>query len=540
MEVVSAAPDATRLEAEFDVHAAQLLLARDEAEIDHLVSSYGESESYASPLFELDNAREQFVKQLSELQPGQNPQPVMEQFLPAFVWPAAKTAITILGRPKLVSFIGRLLSGLIKPLLGADAAGMLSPAIADAGLRIFGLEAPAPEARYLAAEALAATVEETMNAVSELPNHVLENETLLRDAVREAFESAASSYFPNSVIKPDLRESSEHHGMWTRMPARSERKRYAKYSDSLPVEIPTRLARKINTFGDNTLHDHLQDHHGHQGGLPHKGKITLYQVLPGARASTIARAEGFPPSQLHPLTPHAAGALLGHNAGLGSRHTPPQYLDSREKLHVNQRLYRIEPADGRYHHRHHHYRARHVHSELLINLQRGEIRLWLYLSEPLCQQIVADLAKSNNASAAFGRIRPLLMRITGALKMAAIHHHLPSRIQVVSDKPNLDYKAPPWLKHVGSHLAAKIGEWAEIQLAQYLLNSAEEFKRACASDHDGVTLRITMTRIPGIEALRQISRGHPSVEISRGAWPKGVPAFQVTQHPGFRIHKLST
>jgi hypothetical protein len=535
-EAISAAPDAAHLEAEFDVHVAQLMLTSDEAELDHLVSSYGESEGYSSPLHELDNARTQFVKQIATLQPGENPQPMMEQFLPAAVWPAAKAAITILGRPKLVSFIAGMLSKLVKPLIGEQVAGLLSPAIADAGLRIFGLEAAAPEPRMVGAEALAATIEETVNSVSELPSHVLENETLLSDAVREAFENAASSYFPNSVIKPELHESRERHGMWTRMPTRSGRKRYAKYSDSLPVEIPTRLAGTINTFGSATLHDHLRDHHGQQDGRPYRGKVTLYQALPGARASTIARAEGFPASQLHPLTPHAAGALLGQNAGLGSRHTPSQYLDSREKLHVNQRLYRIEPADGRHHHHHHHHR--HHHSELLVNLQRGEIRLWLYLGEPLCQRVSADLAKANNAAAAFGHIKPLLLRTIEALKMSVVHHHLPRRIHIVADKPNLDHKTPPWFGQVAPHLAAKIGEWAKIQLAQYLRNSGDEFRRACASEHDGVTLRITMTRIPGIEGLRQLSQGKNSPELSGGAWPKGVPAFQVTQHAGYHIHKL--
>lgn len=536
-EPFAAASDAAHLEAEFDVHLAQLMLTGDEAEIDHLVSSYGEGENYSSPLYELDDARTQFVKQLSELQPGENPQPVMEQFLPAFVWPAAKTAITILGRPKLVKFIAGLLSKLIKPLIGAGGAGLLSPAIADAGLRIFGLEAAAADPRTLAAEALAATVEETMNSVSELPPHVLENETLLSDAVREAFESAASSYFPNSVIKPELRESGEQHGMWTRMPAGSERKRYAKYSDSVPVEVPARLAGTINTFGSGTLHDHLRDHYGHHDGRPYKGKVTLYQALPGARASTIAHAEGFPAAQLHPLTPQAAGALLGPNAGLGARPTPSQYLDSREKLHVNQRLYRIEPPDRRHLHPHHH---RHLHSELLINLQRGEIRLWLYLSEPLCQRIAADLAKAHNASAAFAHIKPLLLRTIEGLKMAVIHHHLSQRIHIVEDRPNLDHRTPPWLRQVGHHLAAKIGEWANIQLAQYLRNSAEEFKRTCASHHDGLTLRITMTRIPGIEALRHVSQGKPAPALAHGAWPKGIPAFQVTQHAGYKIHKLRT
>jgi hypothetical protein len=530
-EELPAAQDAARLEAEFDVQVAQLLFTTDQGETDHLVSTYGEGENYSSPLAQLDQTRSQLVSELSRLQPGDNPQPVMEQFLPALIWPAAKTAITLLGRPKIVSFIGRLLSGLIKPLIGADAAGLLAPAIADAGLRIFGLETNSPEPRTLAAEALAATVEETVNTIAEMPAHVLENEMLLSDAVHEAFENSAAAYFPNSVIKPELRESSERHGKWTRMPASSERKRYSKYSDTVPVEISPRMAQSIDTFGGNTLHDHLRDHHGHQDGRAYRGNVTLYQALPGTRGSTIARAEGFPVSQLHPLTPHAAGALLGPNGSLGLRNPSPPYLSTPQRLHVNQRLYRIEPPPGRHHH------VRHVHSEMGINLHRGEIRLWLYLSEPLCQRMCADLAKGNSV-AAFSRLKRLLMQSTEALKMAAVHRQLPHRIHVVSDRPNLDGLTPHWLKETGHHLAARISQWGQAQLAQYVRNSAQEFKRACASHHDGVTLRITMTNVPGMEILRQLSQGRPAKELTHGGWPKGVPSFQVTQHVGYKMHRL--
>ena len=139
----------------------------------------------------------------------------------------------------------------------------------------------------MAAEALAATIrKETVNAVSELPPHVLENETLLSDAVHEAFENAAASYFPNSVIKPELRESAERHGMWTRMPEKSERKRYAKYSDTVPVEISPRLASSVDTFGGATLHDHLRDQYGHHDGRPLQGEgLLVPSPLPGTRGS---------------------------------------------------------------------------------------------------------------------------------------------------------------------------------------------------------------------------------------------------------------
>ncbi len=294
--------------------------------------------------------------------------------------------------------------------------------------------------------------------MAELPPHVFENETVLEDAVREAFENAAASYFPDSVIKSELRETADRDGMWRRMPGDSDKKRYAKYDQTLPVTITPRVAKTVETFGTATLHDHMRDHGGFQHDRPVKTNVTLYHALPGTKASTIARAEGFPASQLHPLTPHAAGAFLGPNAALGSRPTPAAYRASPNKLHVGQRLYRVEPPRGRHHHHHRHVRP--VCSELHINLQKGEIRLWLYLSEPLCQHVSADLAKPNNTAAAFARLKHLLRRPTLALKLALHERHLPPEILVVSETPNLEHKVPPWLHHAGAHLAAKIGHWA--------------------------------------------------------------------------------
>jgi hypothetical protein len=526
-----AAADASRLEAEFDVHAAQLLFTADESEVDHLVSSYGEGEGRSNALDALDDTRGRLVKELAVLQQGENAQPLMEQFVPALLWPAAKTAITILGRPKLVKFLGGLLSKLINPLVGATAGGLLAPAIADAGLRIFGLEASAPDPRMAAAEALAATIEETVNAVGEMPAHVLDHETLLSDAVHEAFENAASSYFPNSVIKPELRESAERNGMWSRRSDHSGRKRYAKYSDAIPVEIPHRLAGTVDTFGKATLQDHLRDQHGLVDGRSYRGKLTLYQALPGTRGSTIARTEGFPVSQLHPLTAQAAGALLGQNASLGLRPTAGAYLQSPERLHVNQRLYRLEPP---HHHRPH---VRAVHSELSINLMRGEIRLWMYLSEPLSQRLAADIGKANHAAVAFARVKRLLRRTTHSLRAAASIAHLPSDLHVIADRPNLNGVTPQWLKQVGHRLGVKIDEWASVQVAQYLRNNAAEFKRLCGSTHDGVTLRVTMTRVPGFESLRHLAKGGHAPALGHTGWPSGSPAFQVVLHPGHAIHR---
>ncbi len=347
-EVLPATADSGRLEAEFDMELAQLLLTPDQGEVEHLISSYGETEDHegiASPAA-LDRARAELADGLARLQPGESAQPVVEHFLPAVgaLWAAAKTAIAIIGRPRVTKFIGGLLAKLISPLIGAEPAKALAPHIAGAGLHLIGLETSQPDARAAASEALAATVEETLTSVAELPPHVFENETLLGDSVREAFENAAASYFPDSMIKGELRETHDRDGMWKRMPEDSDKKRYVKYDQTLPTTITPRVANTIETFGGARLHDHLRDHMGVPEGRPLKANVTLYQALPGTTGAAIARAEKFPANQLHPLTPQAAGALLGNNAALGpARATPAAHLASPNKLHVGQRLYRIAP-----------------------------------------------------------------------------------------------------------------------------------------------------------------------------------------------------
>lgn len=532
-EVIPATLDSARLEAEFDVHAAQLLFTPEESEMNHLVSSYEDSANRSYSLAELDDSRAQLTKALARLQPGESAQPVMEQFLPA-LWPVAKTAVAILGREKVKSAIAGLIAKLVAPLIGADGSKMLSPAIADVGLRLFGLETNYPAPRAQLAETLAATVEETVNAVAEQPAHVLENPLLLAEAVREAFENAAAAYFPNSAIKPDLRESSETHGMWVRMPARGGAKRYARYSHSIPVEISPRAAKSIHSFGSATLHDHLRDHLGHQDLRPFHGKVTLYRALPGASCRSIACAEGFPASDLHPLTPQASGVLLGPNAVMGHRPTPAPYLHSPQKLHVNQGLYRIEPATG--HHHHHHVRG--VHSELALNLQRGDIRVWIYFSEPLCQQICADLTKAKDAAGAFRRVKHLIARAIEPLQQVHHNHRIPPHFLVVGYTPNLDGIAPHWLRHAGPMLGARVAAWAQAQVAQYFQNKGEDFRHACESHQDGVTLRIVMTRIPGMEALRTLAHGKVPKELSGTEWPQGTPDFQVVARSGHSVQKL--
>jgi hypothetical protein len=73
---------------------------------------------------------------------------------------------------------------------------------------------------------------------------------------------------------------------------------------------------------------------------------------------------------------------------------------------------------------------------------------------------------------------------------------------------------------------------------QYLGNNVGEIKRLCTSVHDGITLRFTMTRVPGMDLLVRMSQGNRAPQLSSEGWPKGSPSFQVIARPGFAVHRL--
>jgi hypothetical protein len=536
-EAIPAAPDVARLEAEYDLHAAQLLLVPDEAEIDHLVSSYGESaqETYEeSPLQALDRARGELADGLLRLQPGESPQPVMEQFLPVLsaIMPALKAVVSAIGRPRVMKFISGLLANLIKPILGSEAANMLAPEMASTGLGLVGLETGPSDPRATVAEALAATIEDTATRLGELPPHVFEHDTLLDAAVREAFEEAAAAYFPDALIKPELRETADEPGVWQRMPQGSQRKRYARYSRTPEVMVTPRMAGAVETFGGGTLRDHLRERMDLPPERTFKGRVKLYQVMPGGSIGAIARAEGIRKTDLHPLTPHAAGVLLGANAGLGERRVgaPPH----PHRLHLRQRLYSIEPAEGRRHLHHRHHHAHRPRTELMLNLRKGEIRVWLYLSEHLCQQIATELGKGRDATPAFRLVEPLVRRARAMLTTAVAARCLPPELRVVTDTPDFDGRVPSWLAAVGRHLAAKIEEWTSHQIAQYFANNADAIRHLSTEHRDGLTLRLTMS-IPGIETLRLIAQGRRPPGVDGRAWLNGTPSFAIAANPGYAI-----
>ena len=321
------------------------MLAESEAEAENIAMEAGsEAEQPGSAsLAELDDARARLAEQLTELPAGHAPVAEVEQFLPALLAarPAIRFGLKLIGRDKVVSFLADRIAGLIKGLVGADAARLLSPPLVDVGLTALGLEAEAQAESALGGEALASTVEETVSHVLELPAEAFEDTLRMEAEIQEAFAEAAARNIPAEHLRADLPqlETSGERGVWILMPrAARPRYRYKKYSRVFLVPITRQIARAIATADGGNVEAMLEDRGVR--AWPVNAEVHLYETLPGAtHLGHIAQFEGegeAPMSEtladLHPLTPEAA-SLLVREPGLGRP---------------------LVPDAPRHHHSHHH------------------------------------------------------------------------------------------------------------------------------------------------------------------------------------------
>ena len=323
---------------QFDITAARLMFAESEAEAEGIVGELeAEMEHPGSvSLSELDDARARLAEQLTELPPGQSPVAELEQFLPVLM--AARPIIQlglrlIGGREKLVGFLADKIAGLIQKFVGADAAHALARPLVSVGLSLIGFEAP-EHAETLAGEALAATVEETVDRVLKLPAEAFEDTLRLEAELQEAFAEAASHHIPAEFLRSDLPqlETAGERGVWVLMPrAARPRYRYKKYSRVFLVPITRQVARAIPTADGGTIETVLLD----RGvtNWPANAEVHLYEAMPGAtHLGHIAQFEGEGESPIsealsdfHPLTTEAAAMLL-REPGLGRPLAPPHHI----------------------------------------------------------------------------------------------------------------------------------------------------------------------------------------------------------------------
>ena len=312
--------------AEFDGRLAEAVLAPNEAEADHVLREM-EAEAEA-PLDrydaagELDRARARLVDQLMDGSAGEAPTAEVEQFIPVVMaaMPLIRLGLKFVGRDKVVAFLGDRLADLVKDHIGLDMARKLGRPLADVGLRLLSLEAESGEDARLGAEALVATMEDTIREVASLPSEALAEPLRLEAEVQAAFNEAAARHIPAEALRSDLPDhEAQEAGVWVYMPRRARPAyRYKKYSRVFRVPITRPFARAIVLSDGGTLEHRLLDAGARV--WPLEAEVHLYETMPGGQLGHLAAFEaeaegpgeaGLAADEFEQLTPQIAAALTG-------------------------------------------------------------------------------------------------------------------------------------------------------------------------------------------------------------------------------------
>jgi hypothetical protein len=514
----AAAFDVREIAAEFDTMAAGSVVGGEAFDRQiALETQLEDREADRDPIRELDRARAALIDKLSALGEGEDPRPAVEQFVPA-VLAALRIGIRLLGRPKVVGFLAGQLAGFIQPHIGADNARTLSNALVDAGLRLVQLEGEGEDPARTAAETVATTLEDTVTRLAnELPAEAWENETMLESYARDAFEKAASAHFPDDTIKSELHEANEVKGFWMRRP----RRYYKKYSRVPSIVLTPQIARAVPSFRGIPLAMILRDRFGITG--PVRVNVHLYEAVPGTTVGVIARGESESAAEgealmdegfIHPLTEEAAGLLL-REPGLG-RPVDEAFLESPYRLGVGQRLFRIQIADRSAASR----LTRSRRLRITLDLRRGEVRIRLYLSEAVAQEIAQALRRKAPAAVVLN-----LLRRTFEPQVAA-HSEAPDTVRIVSE--SLSEESESVTRRVRRRLGRKLRRLIHHSLVRALAGEldrryhefAAAFDNAANNPADGVTVRVVLRGVPWMGLIRRmaaLTARHESEEPRTGA-----------------------
>lgn len=548
-EAEDATPDISEVQREFDQQIANLLFAREDVEQEVAIAEYireAQQPLTHDPISDLDRARSRFVQQLGELREGEDPTPLVENFIPAIL-PVLKAGINLAGRSKIVNYLAKLLAKLVQKFVGPQHAPALSQAIVDVGLRLINLEVT-PEDESLASRlAVAATVEDTVRQVAALPEYILDNQELLEGFVLEAFEQAAATDLPPVLpqrvyeARPELRETSGIKATWVLQPLRGKKKHYKKCTRVYETTITPHIAQTVKTFCDIPLAEFLQDRLGLLPGRPVKARVHLYEAIPGTLLSQVCRSEIHVPglgttsawSNLHPLTPEVAGMIIGE-PGLG-REVPPKYLDHQPTTAIGQRLYYLEIPEARLQAvptlggapkpR----RIRQVH--IRLNFPRDQIQVNLFLSEAVAQAVGVDL-RGRAIAKAISRIQSVL---ASRLKTIVSGKHQ-SHLKIIHGKVSPEESRGHKLRSLPSTLREKLNrllmEWIGQSLSTYLQQKPQDFIAATENPADGVTIKVTFTNPPGFSSLRKALRGELA-DLQDMQIAKGMPDVNIQVTSGF-------
>lgn len=575
------------IQTELDHYMAEMLFSANEEETTGSVASYETSletldrnENYETGSVNvpsLDAARQQFIDDLKNLKEGESAAPAIERFLPAVIialQPVIKMAIGLIGRQRIINFLADLLAKLVSRYVPANVAQPLAASIIDIGMGAIGFETYETGKNDVAYEAIASTIQETVQNMNGLSEHMLNDTEELTLNLLEAFEKAAADNFPSQYIREELRPSKQK-AVWICMPRTSPVKLYKKFTYVYDISIDPQTLTTVKTFRDLPLGNFLKDKYGLDTSKPVKAKVHLYQITRGGRLSMISRFEKLPGLnanqtrawvQLLPLTKEAASLLLKEpSLGIDS---DAKTLATRFRAKAGQRFYfleidgarlRIPQVDrsGRPHIENAlpvaSTESRSADVQCVLNFIKNEIRLNYYFSEEDAAAIVEKINKNDLIGVSL-KIRQSIKHVMHGMLLK----HLISKVKIVHESvpelylENFDneeegfsfrdaigkFAGKEIIKRLIEKMVDKLSRMAYEAMSAYFKARATEFKNAQAQPKDGVTVKLIWKNISGMSAIRTMInaiRGKLSIgNISDLSLPKfSAPEIEVVADKKF-------
>ena len=165
-----------------------------------------------------------------------------------------------------------------------------------------------------------------------------------------------------------------------------------------------------------------------------------------------------------------------------------------------------------------------------MNLRRGRVTVGLYLSEADAQRIVQAIRQARGSL-------PLLQALTDVYRtMDRQGHGAGGTVRIVrEDHEEGEHLAMPGGRllsnAVASPLRKRLRAWVLSALAKWSRSHAEAFARAAAHPDAGVTVRVRLTGVPGLELLSQAAGAALRGGAVAGLF-NGTPQLAVTVVPG--------
>lgn len=537
------------LELEFDTTVSQLLFTSDENESDMHLNEYENSfenlvrsEGYEEEMgggYSLEAAKDTLVNELKNLGADEDPTPVIERFLPVAIMalkPVIKLAISTIGRKKIINFLASFLSGLIKKYVPSSVSKPLAARIVDLGMRAIGFEVAETTSPDLAYEALANTIDETIEDLNSLDSNLIGDQDELAMHLYESFEKAAANNFPPNYIRPNLRLTKVD-GMWVSMPRKNPMKVYKKFTNVFEVLIDQKLSKAIKTYRSVPLANFLRDKYGLEVNNGIKAKVHIYELGRGGRLSLISKFENLPGLnpriprawvQLLPLTKEVSQLLL-KEGGLGSNFHKKS-LTSRYHAKPGQRFYFLDIEGARL--RLPQNKAKHIKSvnpgpkqiesrsadvQAVLNFNKSQININYFFSEEDAKNLVERINK-NDVLGTATTIKKSIKNILNTIlknhisdKVKIIHESIP---EMYLEAEDVDHDHFINLKDLGRNigkdvvskiikeLTETIALKAYESVVTFLKSRPKTFIDVQNQPQDGVTLSISWKNVSGMSIIK--------------------------------------